>query len=106
MTTLTEPQHPDPGQAVAVPGPCRLCGDVAYAGDDAGPVHACCYEWRAVIAAGFACPSCEAARQSRRRNRQARLMPLPRALPDGRRMVPGLEPAGANVVPLASVYRR
>lgn len=91
MSTLTETSPPAAERSPAGPsvGPCRLCKAVAYGGDADGPVHACCFEWRAAIAAGLSCPACDAARLSRARGR---IVPprLPRKLPDGRPLVPGL----------------
>jgi hypothetical protein len=79
-------------------GPCRLCGVTSYGGDDDGPVHACCWAWRNVIAAGFRCPACQVAQMvmSGRRRLPPDLPPLPRTLPDGSPFVPEVGTSNEN----------
>lgn len=93
MSTLTGISPPAAQHDPAAPdvvGPCRICQTVAYGGDARGPVHVCCFQWRAAIAAGLSCPACDAARQSRSRGRTRPPVRLPHQLPDGRPLIPGL----------------
>jgi hypothetical protein len=85
-------QHAGSAVGGTMPGPCRYCGAATWTADDAGPAHACCTAWRAVIAAGYPCPSCEAGRWLASPHTRGRTMPrLPRRLPDGRPFAPDLQ---------------
>lgn len=72
-------------------GSCRYCGMPAYLTDAAGPRHACCHAWRAVITAGYRCPSCQAARWLADPHKRHHAMPpLPARLPNGRPFTPDI----------------
>lgn len=71
------------------PAPCRYCAATAFTADEDGPAHPCCWAWRRVIAAGYACPACQIARmitaqvERNLRDHPDKIIPvrLPRRLP-------------------------